>query len=96
MIAEQLHKTIINYLRDYEPERIGLFGSYVRGEDSDDSDIDILIRFRDSCSLFQLIRIENELTELIGRKVDLVTGGSITNERIRKSIFGDLRIIYEA
>jgi len=43
-----------------------------------------------------LIKIENELSELLGLKVDLVTEGAIKNERIRKSIQQDLQIIYEA
>lgn len=96
MSDEQLHKTIVDYLRDYKPERIGLFGSYARGENTEESDIDILIRFQETCSLFQLVRIENELSELIGRKVDLVTEGAIRNERIRQSIQQDLQVIFEA
>ena len=71
MSEEQLHKTIIDYLSSYKPERIGLFGSFARGEHNDGSDIDILVRFHETCSLLQLVRIENELSELIGKKVDL-------------------------
>lgn len=96
MSDEQLHKTIVEYLKDYKPERIGLFGSYARGDNSEDSDIDILIKFQETCTLFQLVRIENELSELIGRKVDLVTEGAIRNERIRRSIQQDLQVIFEA
>ena len=96
MSDEQLHKTIVEYLKDYKPERIGLFGSYARGDNSKDSDLDILIKFRETCTLFQFVRIENELSELIGRKVDLVTEGAIRNERIRQSIQQDLQVIFEA
>ena len=96
MSDEQLHKTIVDYFRDYKPERIGLFGSYARGENTEESDIDILIRFQKTLKLFQLGRIENELSELIGRKVDLVTEGAIRNERIRRSIQQDLQVIFEA
>ena len=96
MSEEQLHKTIIDYLSSYKPERIGLFGSFARGEHNAGSDIDILVRFHETCSLFQLVRIENDLSELIGVKVDLVTEGAIKNERIRKSIQKDLRVIFEA
>lgn len=96
MSDEQLHKIIINYLQDYKPERISLFGSFARGDNTEESDIDILIRLEETCSLFQLVRIENDLSELIGRKVDLVTEGAIKNERIRKSIQQDLQVIFEA
>lgn len=96
MSDEQLHKIIINYLQDYKPERISLFGSFARGDNTEESDVDILIRLQETCSLFQLVRIENDLSELIGRKVDLVTEGAIKNERIRKSIQQDLQVIFEA
>ncbi len=46
--------------------------------------------------MLQLVRIENELSERIGKKVDLVTEGAIKNERIKKSIKKDLRVIFEA
>ena len=95
MSDEQLHNIIINYLKDYKPERISLFGSYARGDNTEESDIDILIRLQETCSLFQLVRIENDLSELIGRKLDLVTEGAIKNERIRKSIQQDLQVIFE-
>ena len=96
MSDEQLHKIIINYMQVYKPERISLFGSFARGDNNEESDIDILIRLQETCSLFQLVRIENDLSELIGRKVDLVTEGAIKNERIRKSIQQDLQVIFEA
>jgi predicted nucleotidyltransferase len=70
-----------------------LFGSYARGDTTEDSDIDILIRLQETCSLFQLVKIENDLSELIDRKVDLVTEGAIKNERISKSIQQDLQVI---
>ena len=90
-----LHR-IISYLKSYNPEFIGLFGSFARGDNSANSDIDILIRFQTTHSLLNLIKIENELSELLGLKVDLVTEGAIKNERIRQSIQKDLQIIYEA
>ena len=96
MSPQDAHSIIVNYLKDFRPELIGVFGSFIRGDNTENSDIDILIRFRDTYSLLQLIRIENELSELLGLKVDLVTEGSIKNERIKKSIQNDLQIIFEA
>jgi predicted nucleotidyltransferase len=68
----------------------------VRGDGSAESDIDILVRFNESYSLLQLVRIENELSGKLGIKVDLVTEGSIKNERVKRSIHQDLKIIYQA
>ena len=96
MSIQSTHNIIISYLKSYNPELIGLFGSFARGESTVDSDIDILIRFQVNYSLLQLIKIENELSELLGIKVDLVTEGAIKNERIRQSIQRDLQIIFEA
>ena len=77
------------------PFFIRIFGSFAREEKTDKSDIDTLIRFLDTYSLKQLIRIENELSDILGIKVDLVTEGSIKNERIKRSIQNDLQIIFE-
>jgi predicted nucleotidyltransferase len=96
MSSKEVNSIIINNLMRYDPLRIGLFGSYVRGERSKISDIDILVRFRETHSLLQLIRMENELSELLGIKVDLVTEGAVKNPRIRRSIDLDLQIIFEA
>ncbi len=49
-----------------------VFGSYVRSEDNDESDIDILISFFESPSLIKFIELENYLTDRLGIKVDLV------------------------
>ncbi|MEM3505172.1 MAG: nucleotidyltransferase family protein [Archaeoglobaceae archaeon] len=53
---------------------IGIFGSYVRGEEKKGSDLDILVEFEDSAdlSLLDFIRLENYLSEELGIKVDLV------------------------
>ncbi len=57
----------------YKINRLGIFGSYVRGEQKSESDLDILIDYEEAPSLFTLIEIENQLSELLGMKVDLVT-----------------------
>lgn len=87
---------IVDSLRRYNPSLIGLFGSYARNEYREDSDIDILVSFKDGISLLGLIRLEDELTEKLGKKVDLVTEGAIANERLRTNIFSDLQIIFQA
>ena len=95
MSRQEIQNIIIDYLKNYNPEFVGLFGSFVRGVDSNDSDIDILIRFHESYSLLQIVKIENELSEKVGVKVDLVTEGALKNHRVKKSIYKDLQIIYE-
>lgn len=56
----------------YNVKEIGIFGSYVHGEQGPQSDIDILIDFEEYPSLLEFIGIEDELSERLGVKVDLV------------------------
>ena len=46
MEAEKLNEKIIKYLQKYDPARIGIFGSYARGETEKSSDIDLLVGFK--------------------------------------------------
>lgn len=94
MSKQEINSVIINYLLRFNPERISIFGSYARGEQSDSSDLDLLVSFRDVFGLLQLVRIERELLELIGRKVDLVTERAIKNDKLKKYIQQDLQVIY--
>ena len=78
---------ILNKLKEIKPslyqdfyiKNLGLFGSYARGENSENSDIDILIEYDSSkpFSLFTLISLEDFLTKLFNIKVDLVNKKSI-------------------
>lgn len=56
----------------YGVESIGIFGSYVRGEAEPESDLDVLVEFSTPPSLFQFVRMKDELSELLGVPVDLV------------------------
>ncbi len=91
-----INNIIVSYLMNFNPEMIALFGSYSRNENTLQSDIDILVKFKETLSLLQLIRIENELSQQLGIKVDLITTASIKNERIKLNIEKDLQIIYQA
>jgi len=73
---------------------LGVFGSYSRGEQKEKSDIDILVRFSKRKSLLDFVRIERELSEVLDRKVDLVTEGSVSPYMI-DSIRKELKVIYD-
>ena len=90
MTQAQIKELILEHLKDYHPISVGIFGSYARGENKSSSDIDILVKFKNAPSLLTVIRLENELSEILGIKVDLVTSGAIKNKRIKKSIQKDL------
>lgn len=68
---------------------LGVFGSFVRGESTPESDVDLLVRFSKRKSLLDLIRAQREFSEALGRDVDLLTEGSISPyliERIKKEV----------
>ena len=78
---------IITILQRHGVKKISVFGSYARGEASPQSDIDIIVEFSDRKSLLDLVGIEQELSETLGRKVDLLTEKSINPyliDRIKK------------
>jgi len=52
---------------------IGIFGSYVRGEQLRDSDIDMLVEIERPMGFIKFIKLENHLSQILGVKVDLVT-----------------------
>jgi uncharacterized protein len=81
---------IVSHLQEFNPVKIGIFGSYARGENNIGSDIDILVEFKNPPSLLKLVKLENDLSEILGIKVDIVTQGSLKNRRVRESIKKDL------
>jgi len=72
-IIEKIRKEKKFLSEKYFITEIGLFGSYVRGEQKKRSDIDILVEFKKYPNIFTFIEIEEHLSKLFGIKVDLVT-----------------------
>ncbi len=67
----QTHKKELE--EKYGLKEIGIFGSYVRGEQLQNSDIDILVKIERPMGFIKFIRLENHLSQILGTKVDLVT-----------------------
>lgn len=74
----ELHKDEIKIR--YAVEEIGIFGSYLRKEQQNTSDIDILIEFERPVSLLKVVSLENYLSDLLGVKVDIVPKKDIRPE----------------
>lgn len=72
-------------IRKYRVTEIGVFGSYVRGEQKDRSDIDILVSFSGIPDVFKYMELEEYLKRLLRQKVDLVRKEAIRPE-IRERI----------
>jgi len=72
----------------YGIESLAVFGSVVRGEAGEDSDIDILVTFPEPVGLLKLIDAEYYLGDLLGSKVDLIPSDEVRPE-LRERIFGE-------
>jgi len=77
MELEGLRNKIIPVLLRNDVKRAAVFGSFVRGEQKQDSDIDILVEFKGNKSLLDLAGLKIELEETLHRKVDVLTYNSL-------------------
>lgn len=91
----QLKEKIAPILKEAGVVRSSLFGSFARGENTPESDIDILIEFAPEkvMGFFGFIGLQHKLEDILGKKVDLVTYRSI-NHRLKKYIEKDEILIY--
>lgn len=90
-----LQTKLLSHLLPYQPLRVSIFGSYARGEQNQQSDLDILVQFKERISLLKLVQIEQSLSDELGIPIDLITENSIKNPRLKKYIEQDLITIYE-
>jgi uncharacterized protein len=96
-----LRKKLVEFCKRWKITELALFGSVLRNDFRPDSDIDLLVSFspRAKISLFDLVRMQNELKEIFGRDVDLVERRAIENSENyfrRKSILSNTKVIYAA
>lgn len=82
------------FLADEGAKKIAIFGSYVRDKVRPESDLDVLVEFRDRKSLLDIVRIERLLSERLAIKVDLLTESAISPYLIEK-IRREMEIIYQ-
>jgi hypothetical protein len=86
---------MIEICRQNDVSMAGVFGSMSRGEADKQSDIDLIVRFSKRKGLLAMVRLERELSEALGRKVDLLTEASIS-PYMRENVMKELRVVYEA
>ena len=71
-MTQRLRDNLPSLAARYRVRSLGVFGSYVRHEERPDSDLDVLIEFDETPSLFEFIQLEHELSDLLGVRIDLV------------------------
>ncbi|PIQ78316.1 MAG: hypothetical protein CO042_03275 [Parcubacteria group bacterium CG_4_9_14_0_2_um_filter_41_8] len=93
MDFKEINNKITPILKTRGAEYAAIFGSTARGNTNPDSDVDILVRFRDDISLLDHIGIAYELEDAVGHKVDLITEQSL-NSYVAPNVKKDLRVLY--
>lgn len=90
-IKEILKKHEEELKKKYKIKEVGIFGSYLRGEAEEESDVDILVEFKPDAkiSLLDFVELENYLSDLLGVKVDLVERSAL-KPRIGKQILSEV------
>lgn len=76
-LIELLRSALPQLAERYGVKSLGVFGSYVRGDQHPGSDLDVLVEFDRTPTLFQLVHLSDELSERLGVKVDLVPKGGL-------------------
>jgi len=74
---KELKKTLIAVLKKHEVKKAALFGSFARGEATDESDIDLLVEFEGRKSLLDLAGLQLDLQDTVKRQVDVLTYNSL-------------------
>ncbi len=93
-LTEEIRDKIITILKKHGAKKISIFGSYVKGEATPESDLDIIVKFKKIKGLIKFVGIEFELSDSLGIKVDLLTEKSISPYLI-DIIRREATVIYE-
>ncbi|KYC49656.1 MAG: Nucleotidyltransferase domain protein [Candidatus Methanofastidiosum methylothiophilum] len=94
MNPSERNKTLVSFLTKHGAKKIGIFGSTARGDERPDSDIDVLVEFSGDPSLLDVVIIEQEASEILGKKIDLVTEEALS-PYIKDKVMREVVVIYE-
>ena len=96
MTTSEMTEIIADYFKTQPVLKAWIFGSFARGEESETSDVDLLVSYDDTqeVSLFTIGGIYMDLKKLLGREVDLVEEGTLRPWAINE-VNKDKRLIYE-
>ena len=96
MTTNQIKTTVADYFKTHPVLKAWLFGSYSRGEQTNESDVDILVQYDRSqrIGLLKIAGMHIDLENLIGHKVDIVEDGTLRPWAV-ESVNKDKCLIYE-
>ena len=90
----EIYNKIVTFLKEYGATNVSVFGSYANNEETENSDIDLIVEFQNQLSLLKYVEIEQKLSDYLGIKVDMLTKASIS-PYIFNSIQSRLKVIYK-
>lgn len=91
-IATLLLKQKNHFKNDFNVKKVGLFGSFVHSTQTRHSDVDLLVEFNRPIGLLQFARLQLELTDLLQRRVDLVTPKAL-KPRLKQQVLNEVEWI---
>ncbi len=91
-ITKKLKENMPTLREKYRVKTLGIFGSYIRGEQKKKSDVDILVEFEKPLGLLEFVGLELQLSKLLGKKVDLVMKTAL-KPKIGKHILEEVQYI---
>ncbi|HII01147.1 TPA: nucleotidyltransferase family protein [Methanosarcinaceae archaeon] len=89
---KKLQEMLPELKQKYHVSYLGVFGSYVRGEQKAESDLDVLVEFSKTPTIFKFVNLENYLSEALGVKVDLVMKDAL-KPNIGKHILNEVEAV---
>lgn len=92
-LLQKLRTNLPRLSKQYSIKSLAIFGSYSHGKQKKGSDLDLLIEFNKTPGLFTFVGLENELSDLLGVKVDLVTKGGLS-PYLKDRILSEVKPVY--
>lgn len=93
MSNQEIKNYITSFLKEKGVIKASIFGSFARGDNTESSDIDLILQLDSNKNLFDLAEIKVDLEEKFRRKIDVLTYNSI-NPRIREQILKEQEILF--
>lgn len=82
---DPLRQALPRLKEEYGLSEVSLFGSVARGEPGPESDVDVLVEFQGTPTLFTMGRLKRELEEVLGREVDIATPGGLRPQVLERA-----------
>ena len=92
---KEIEEKSTGIFKEYNIDKVAIFGSCARGDMHYGSDIDLLVNFESLDSGLVFVEIKRKLENKLGRKVDLITYPSLLRSDFKDEILSEAKIIYE-